>query len=104
MSVLSLGYAYRPRSAGRKVTGRSTGWARTLRRIFLVLVLLLPWVWSSYQFVRYRRAMEVRNRLLQRQEALLTRWENLTAEEKVRRMVAPKGLFKPTEKEILRLP
>ncbi|RUM87514.1 MAG: hypothetical protein DSZ24_06035 [Thermodesulfatator sp.] len=103
MQPLSVAYSYQPgRSRARR---RAQG--LTLRRVLGLLLgflVALPWVLGGIYLYQWHALHRACQRERTRQGQLRKTWEALTAEEVVRQKVAPLGLFKPTEKEIVRLP
>ncbi len=107
MRVLSAGYVYRPEIARERTVSRTRKGGYLRKRVLLVLLgglLFLPWGWTGYRFHQVRTLERQIALERERKEKLLSEWERLTAEEVVKRHVAPLGLFKPTKKEIIRLP
>ncbi len=106
MRALTVGYTYRPTAPSRGRTARRERvfpWVRLLRVILVLVLAVMPWSWALYNFARWQGVLRAREEALRRHERLLAEWNRLTTEERVRKIVAPRGLFKPTEKEILRL-
>ncbi|MBX6422082.1 hypothetical protein [Thermosulfurimonas sp. F29] len=107
MRVMTAGYTYRPAREARRRTvhrERVLPVSTSIRWLILVLLLVLPWAWASYSLMKWRGASAALMKARREHERLLSEWNRLTAEDRVRKVVAPMGLFKPTEREILRLP
>ncbi|OAQ20132.1 hypothetical protein [Thermosulfurimonas dismutans] len=107
MRALTLGYTYQPRKNTSRASTKASGLSLRLSLIFklvLLLLLVLPWGFAAYRFHQLRGVESEIKRERALKTKLLSEWERLTAEEVIRAKVAPLGLFKPTEKEIIRLP
>ncbi len=103
---MTIGYTYRPSAASKGRVARrerTLPWSGIVRLILILILGVIPWGWALYNFVQWQGASRAREEALRRHERLLAEWDRLTSEERVRKIVAPRGLFKPTEKEILRL-
>jgi len=109
MRALSLGYTYQPKKQNSQALPKASGLNLRLRlnlilKLVLLTILFLPWGFTAYRSHQLRQIeTEIRKAQAVRTE-LLSKWNRLTSEEVVKAKVAPMGLFKPTEKEIIRLP
>ncbi|QJA05764.1 hypothetical protein FVE67_02655 [Thermosulfurimonas marina] len=100
MRALSAGYPYQPRA-------RTRSRGLSLRGVLLLalgLLLALPWLLAGVRLYQWQGVHRSRKAEEAHRARLLKTWEALTAEEVVRQKVAPLGLHKPTEKEMVRLP
>ncbi|HIE32651.1 MAG TPA: hypothetical protein EYP81_01200 [Thermodesulfobacteriaceae bacterium] len=109
MRALTLGYTYQPRKNTSRASTKASGLSlrlslRLIFKLVLLLLLVLPWGFAAYRFHQLRGVESEIKRERALKTKLLSKWERLTAEEVIRAKVAPLGLFKPTEKEIIRLP
>jgi len=107
MRSIALGYTYRPAKASPPAKEKALYLKLTpglILKLILLVLLLLPWGFTAY---RYHQLQSL-EREIKKEKALAAKlaseWNSLTAEEVVRAKVAPLGLFKPTEKEVIRLP